>query len=158
MPDAPMNPPGNSAATPTLSPAEPSSAERALDDTLALVERCGATLEERLAALCELAPRLELQRGLHAGAWIFGATGQRERDGAGFGRLAFHLEVRASDARLSCTARGSAAGRDLRSEQLEVALTSEPLVALAEFAERTVLSFAETYFASDRATLRDIPS
>ncbi|GJM21875.1 MAG: hypothetical protein DHS20C15_17900 [Planctomycetota bacterium] len=149
-----MNPPGN--PSPTLAPVEVRPAERALDDTLALVERCGATLEERLAALCDLAPRLELKRSLHAGAWIFGVAGERDRDGAAYGRLSFHLNVRAGDERLVCVARGSAGGRDRRSEELDVALSDEPLVALADFAERIVLSFAGAYFASDRATTRSV--
>jgi len=149
-----MTTPGDSSASPTLSPAQPSSAERALDDALALVERLSAVIESSLAELLELAPRLSLRRGLHDGAWELGVRGDRERDGAAFGRLVFQLRVDAEAGRARCVARGTAGARDRRAEELEFALDDGATAALAEFTEGVVLGFAGAYFSSDPATTR----
>lgn len=149
-----MSSPGDSPLSPTLGPVPTSPAERALDDALALVERLSAVIEAHLAELLELAPRLVLGRGLHDGAWLLGVTGDRERDGAAFGRLVFQLRVGAAAGELRCTARGTAGARDRHVEELELALDDGAPAALADFTERVVLGFADAYFSCDPATTR----
>lgn len=116
------------------------------------------TLEAPLAELAALAPRLRLDRRLHDGAWVVGLAGDRVRDAEAFGRVAFELRALPDDARVSCSFRATAGGKDLTSRHCELSPDDQGAAALAEFAESALLAFAKAYFVIGSTTTRSASS